>query len=448
MASKSSLLKYSIAPKDVHKTLAKYMLADGFDMVFDLRKSHDVYCHDSLTGKEYLDMFTFFASSPIGYNHPKLTTPEMIRFLGEVAVNNITNSDLYTIEMASFVETFFKLAVPKGFKHAFFISGGALGNENAMKAAFDWKVRRNFQKGYRREVGQKVISFDHAFHGRTGYTLATTRTDPVKYQYFAMLDWPKASSPDIHYPLTEESLKDLKKRETLALNQVKQAFLDNKDDIAAIFIEPIQGEGGDRHFRSEFLKQLKDIADQEEAVLIFDCVQTGMGLTGKMWAFENFGMQPDMFTFGKKSQVCGFVSNEKIDSVEGNVFQASSRINSTWGGNLIDMVRCAKYLEIIHDEKLLDNTVAMGKTLLGELQKLQKANPKIISGARGLGLMCAFDLPNAAERNAFRGKLYDNGVAILGCGEKSIRFRPPLNIKKEHISIVVEAIKKTIKQLY
>ncbi len=441
-----NLLKYNIEPRQVHKTLAKYMLADGFDMVVDLRKSHDIYYHDATTGKEYLDMFTFFASSPIGYNHPKLTTPEMIKFFGEVAVNNITNSDLYTTEMATFVETFFQLAVPKGYKHSFFVAGGALGIENAMKAAFDWKVKLNFQKGYRREVGQKILSFDHAFHGRTGYTLTTTRTDPTKYQYYAMFDWPKASSPALKFPLTDKSLEETIQLEKLALTQVKQAFRDNPDDIAGIIIETIQAEGGDRHFRGEYLKALKEIADQEQAILIFDEVQAGMGLTGKMWAFEHY-VQPDMFCFGKKSQVCGFVANDKIDSVPDNVFHVSSRINSTWGGNLIDMVRCAKYLEIMHEEKLLDNTVTMGKALLKGIETLQKEFPQLFSSARGLGLMCAFDLPTPELRNKFRSKLYDNGLAILGCGTNTIRFRPPLNIKQEHVDKTMEIMRKTAKEM-
>lgn len=441
-------LKYCIEPQAVHATLGKYMLADGFDMVFDLRKSHDIWCHDAKTGRDYLDMFTFFASSPVGYNHPKMVTPEFIRFLGEVAVNNITNSDLYTTEMASFVETFFQLAVPKGFKYSFFVAGGALGIENALKASFDWKVRRNFQKGYRREMGHKVVSFDHAFHGRTGYTLTLTRTDPVKYQYFPMFDWPKAISPAITFPLNEKNLAEVMKVEALSLEQVKRAFTENKDDIAAIIIETIQGEGGDRHFRGEFLRALKEIADENEAMLIFDEVQAGMGLTGRIWAFENFDVQPDMFAFGKKTQVCGFVANDKIDSVEDNVFHVSSRINSTWGGNLIDMVRCAKYLEIMHEEKLVENAASVGKVLLSELEKLQKDYPQIILNARGKGLMCAFDLPTPDMRNRLKSKLYDNGVAILGCGVSTIRFRPPLNMGEEHVGMVMEALRKSIKEVF
>lgn len=441
-------LKYHIESANVHRVISDYMLADGFPMVFDLRQSEGVWCHDSKTGDKYLDLFTFFASAPIGYNHPKMTTPEMIQFLGEVAVNNITNSDLYTEEMASFIETFFQLVVPKGFMHSFFVAGGALANENALKAAFDWKVQKNFQKGYRDEVGQTVISFDKAFHGRTGYTLSLTRTEPIKYKWFPMFDWPKVLNPYVKFPLDEDNLADVQKRETLALNQVKQAFLDYGDDIAAIIIEPIQGEGGDNHFRPEFMKELKNLADENEAVLIFDCVQSGMGLTGKWWAFEHFGMQPDMFTFGKKSQVCGFCANRKIDDIDTNVFKVSSRINSTWGGNIIDMVRCAKYIEIIHEEKLLENAAKMGDYLKANLVNLAKEFPEIISNPRGRGLMCAFDLPSTSERNKFQSAMYENKVAILGSGERSIRFRPALTIQGDNIDLAIDTVRKVIKDLY
>src|SRR6185436_690744 len=123
----------------------------------------------------------------------------------------------------------------------------------------------------------------------------------------------------------------------------------NKDDIAAIILEPIHGEGGDNHFRKEFFVALRQLADENEAMLIFDEVQTGVGLTGRMWAQEYF-VKPDLMSFGKKTQVCGFMASKRIEEVKENVFSVASRINSTWGGGLVDMVRCQKYLEIIHEE--------------------------------------------------------------------------------------------------
>ncbi|RPH93627.1 aminotransferase class III-fold pyridoxal phosphate-dependent enzyme, partial [candidate division KSB1 bacterium] len=189
-----------ITPQNVHETLGKYMLADGFDIVFDLDKSKGSYFYDMRTGKKYLDFFSFFATAAVGFNHPKLTSPDMIQRLGKLAVNNITNSDLYTIEMAEFVDTFFRVAVPSSMSHSFYVAGGALGIENALKASMDWKVRKNFARGYRREIGTKVLHFQDAFHGRSGYTMSLTNTaDPNKHKFFAKFDWPRIVNPKITF---------------------------------------------------------------------------------------------------------------------------------------------------------------------------------------------------------------------------------------------------------
>ena len=151
---------------DVRTTLAKHILADGYDMVLDLDNSHGSYLVDKITKKEYLDFFTFFASNPLGMNHPALDSDEFIRRIGKAAINKPSNSDIYTEYMAEFMETFERVGIPEYLPHAFFISGGALAVENALKVAFDWKVQKNFERGYRVEKGHLVLHFEHAFHGR------------------------------------------------------------------------------------------------------------------------------------------------------------------------------------------------------------------------------------------------------------------------------------------
>ena len=155
----------TVEPKDVHKTLSKYMLTDGFDLVLDLKKSKGCKIYNSRTGRFMLDCFSFFASAPLGCNHPKLTTPEFIKKMGKLAVNKPTNSDLYTVEMAEFVKSFSKHAVPSDFKHLFFVSGGALAIENGIKTAFDWKIRKNIENKKSENLGTQVIHFKEAFHG-------------------------------------------------------------------------------------------------------------------------------------------------------------------------------------------------------------------------------------------------------------------------------------------
>jgi len=432
----------AISADQVIPTLSKYMLADGFEIILDLEKSNGVTIIDQVTGDEYHDFFTFFASSPIGLNHPYLHSEEVTQVLGMIAVNKPSNSDIYTTYMAEFVETFAKVAKPDYMKHLFFISGGALAVENGLKVAFDWKVRKNFLKGYKEEKGLKVIHFKEAFHGRSGYTMSLTNTDPTKVKYFPKFDWPRITNPKIKFPL-ENNLEEVIQLEDKAIAEINLAIKKNLDDIAVIIIEPIQAEGGDNFFRKEFLKKLRDIADENEILLMFDEVQTGFGLTGKFWASDYY-VKPDIIAFGKKAQVCGIMVSDRIDDIDDNVFKVSSRINSTWGADLTDMVRSKFILDVIKNEKLVDNAKKVGEHLKYQLTKIQEEYPTLISNARGLGLMCSFDLPSGEIRNQFRENCYKEKLMILGCGEKSIRFRPALNITENEIDKGLTIIRKVL----
>lgn len=436
-----------ISANDVRKIIDKRMLADGFEPVIDLKKSHGSWFVDKRDNREYLDLFSMFASMPIGYNHPYLI--ERADKLRDVAINKPTNSDIYSTEMAEFVDTMARVAQPSYLPYAFYISGGALGIENALKAAFDWKVRKNIANG-NGEIGSKVIHFHGCFHGRTGYTLSLTNShDERKTMYFPQFDWPRISTPAIEFPLNDANLRSVQALEKQAIDEIKQAIQDNPNDIAALIIEPIQGEGGDNHLRTEFMKALRTICDENEIMFILDEVQTGIALTGKMWAHEHFGAGalPDMICFGKKTQVCGFFASKRIDEVENNVFHESARLNSTWGGNLIDMVRFQMYLEVIEQEKLVDKAAVSGEYLLKEIGKLQSDFSEVISNARGKGLLCAFDLESGEKRDKLRELIQEEGAIMLGCGPKTIRFRPPVNISTDEIDFGMECIRRALKRL-
>lgn len=426
-----------VSPQDVQASLQKHVLADGFDLTFDMEKSKGVYIYDAKYKRTLLDFFTCFASVPLGYNHPKmLNDEEFKKNLMLAALTNPSNSDIYTTQYAQFVETFDRVGIPDYLPHAFFIAGGALAIENALKVAMDWKVQKNFARGYTKEKGFKVLHFEHAFHGRSGYTLSLTNTLPNKTKWFAKFDWPRVSVPYMNFPYSDANHEDLLKREQLSVTQIRKAFEDNKDDICAIIIEPVQSEGGDNHVRKEFLEKLRELADEYEALLVYDEVQTGVGLTGKFWCHEHFGEQarPDIIAFGKKMQVCGILAGKRIDEVEDNVFKVSSRINSTWGGSLVDMVRSSKIMEIIEEDNLCENAAVMGEYLQNGLSEIAERQP-MISNVRGKGLLTAFDFPDKSTRDSFIKKGFDNNIMYLGCGEKSVRFRPALIIEKSHIDI-------------
>ena len=434
-----------LTPEDVFPTLNAHMLVDGYsEIVVDLQKSEGNYIYDSLSGRKYLDMFSYFATAPIGHNHPAMHDLEFKEKILSVAIMKPSNSDFYSTEMAEFVQTFSKYAIPEHLPYLFLVSGGALAVENALKAAFDWKVRRNFQKGIKEEKGSQVIHFKEAFHGRSGYTLSLTNTDKRKTKYFPKFNWPRITNPKILFPFNEVNLDKVVALENQAIDEIKAAIHECGDDIAAMIIEPIQGEGGDNHFRKEFFQKLRTVADESDILLIFDEVQTGIGLTGKMWCYEHFGVNPDMLVFGKKTQVCGFLCSKRIDEVDDNVFHESGRLNSTWGGNLVDMVRFRKYLEIIVTDKLIENTCKVGEYFLTELLQLEDEFDTIVSRVRGRGFMSAFDLPNSEIRNQFLSKTYENGLIALPSGERSIRFRPSLNLPGELVDETLRILRESL----
>ena len=438
-----------LRPADVMNVLGKNMLVDGYDIVVDLKKSFGNNLVDARTGDRFLDFFSFFASNPLGYNHAKMTTSETKERLLEAVIHKPSNADFYTVEMAEFVKMFFDKTDPTGvFKYIFMIEGGALAVENALKTAFDWKVRKNFAKGHKEEKGKQILHFNQAFHGRSGYTLSLTNTaDLRKTKYFTKFNWPRILNPSISFPLNPENLARVKEDEEESLSQIRSAIGKNPDDIAAIIIEPIQGEGGDNHFRREFFLNLRQICDENDILLIFDEIQTGIGITGKWWAYEHFNVEPDILCFGKKTQVCGILVNQRIEEVENHVFQESSRINSTWGGNLADMVRATRYLEIIDEDGLVNNAKISGNYFLNCLDELVKENHSILSAARGRGFFLAFDVISPEKRDEIIGEALRQKMIILPCGSQTIRFRPSLITSKDEVNQAIEILNKVIRSV-
>jgi L-lysine 6-transaminase len=440
----TTLTRLDLSPQDVLDVLARHILVDGYHVVMDLEKSRGSYLYDARSGSLLLDFFANFATCPIGYGHPKMREPEFRERLLAAALLKPANSDIYTAAYADFVETFTRLAVPPGHAgHLFFVEGGAAGVENALKAAFDWKVRRNLARGAG-EKGTKILHFRHAFHGRTGYTLSLTNTaDPRKTQYFPVFDWPRLSCPKLEFPITPRIEREVAAAEEKVESEIREACRSSPGEIAALILEPIQGEGGDNHFRPELFRRLRALADELEFLLVFDEVQTGVGQTGSMWCWQQFGVEPDLFTFGKKTQVCGFASNRRIDDVD-NVFKISSRINSTWGGNLVDMVRCARYLEIIEEEDLVANARTVGEHLLARLSSMAEEFPGIVSNVRGRGLFLALDLPDKAMRDRVLASCLEHGLIALSSGASAVRFRPPLTLSKDEADEGVRKLRRAI----
>ena len=431
----------SITAANAPDIISKYMLRDVLPVVVDLEKSKGSRIYDAHSNRFLLDCFSYIASLPIGHNHPGMFDAEFERKLLRVARTKPSNSDFFTVELAEFVDTFSRVVMPANLQHLFLVEGGAVAVENAFKTAFDCKVRKNFARGFKEERGFKIIHFFEAFHGRTGYTLPVTNTaDLRKTKYFPKFDWPRIRNPKLNFPLTDERIAAASAAEQESLKQIRTILEQQEPDIAAIIIEPIQAEGGDNHFRAEFHQALRQLATEFGILLIYDEVQTGVGLTGKMWGYQHYGITPDLLVFGKKMQVCGILAGPEVDKTPENVFVEASRINSTWGGNLVDIVRSARYLEIIEQEKLIDNARDVGAHLLRSLQQLEERYPGFFSNARGLGLMCAIDLPDSGIRDDMLSAAFDRGALLLKCGSKSLRFRPSLTFSAADVGELMQIL--------
>jgi L-lysine 6-transaminase len=437
-----------ISPSDVHTVLSRHLLVDGYPLVLDLVKSHGSWLVDARDGSEYLDFYTFFASSPLGLNPPGLADdPEFLDALAVVSANKPANSDIATVELAQFARTFARVLGDPDLPHLFFIEGGALAVENALKVAFDWKSRRNEARGRSRELGTRVLHLQHAFHGRSGYTMSLTNTDPVKVDRFPKFDWPRISAPAVTFPL-EEHLAEVEEGERKALAEAEAAFERHAHDIACFIAEPIQCEGGDRHLRSEFLRTIQDLCRANDALFVLDEVQTGVGVTGSPWCYQELGLEPDVVAFGKKVQLGGIMAGRRVQEIPDNVFRTPSRINSTWGGNLVDMVRSTRLLELIDSTDAMANTRDQGARLLGHVQALAAEHAPCVTNPRGRGLLVAFDLPTKELRDRVVHELRESErVLALACGDRSVRFRPAMSVSAAEIDHGAAALGRVLAHL-
>jgi L-lysine 6-transaminase len=436
----------SIPPEKVHDALSEHLLTDGFKLVLDTKASRGSWLVDARDGRRYLDMYTFFASAPLGCNPPGVVDdPQFMALLAEVAANKPANSDVYTTHLAEFTKTFVRVLGDPALPHLFFVEGGALAVENALKAAFDWKSRHNEAHGRDPGLGTRIMHLTRAFHGRSGYTMSLTNTEPSKTARYPAFDWPRIGVPAIRFPLAEH-LDDVVRAEERALDQARAAFAAHPHDVAAFICEPIQGEGGDNHMRPEFLRAVQELVHEHDALFIVDEVQTGAGTTGTPWAYQQLGISPDIVAFSKKVQVGGIMAGGRIDEVPDNVFNVSGRINSTWGGGLVDMVRSRRMLEIIEYEGLIEAAAGKGERFVSALHTVASQLPAgVIANVRGRGLMIAADLSSREVRDAVLADMRDNeSVIALPSGNQAIRFRPALSVTDDEIKQAVAAFARAV----
>lgn len=372
----------------------------------DTSRSHGSYIVDNY-GNEFIDCFGQYGSMPVGWNLIK-----DYEFLGKVALHKLANSDVLSHQYLYFREKF--QSITEDFKYRFFIEGGSAAVENALKVAFDWKLKK---KPTLDIEDLDVVHLRRAFHGRGGYTLSLTNTQEDYVAGFPKFRWTRVINPD-----SPEKLQ-------LSIGEIRSAL--KKERVAAIILEPIQGEGGDIHFVKEFFEAIRLLSNHYSCLLIFDEIQTGLS-TGTWWYYQQLQVTPDILVFGKKTQVCGIACTDRLDEVTDHVFTEETRLNSTWGGNIVDMIRFCIYVDFINNNNLLKTSKELGKDFLKELKKIT-----YLTNVRGVGYLIAFDVPDRENYFiALRKKLW-----CLKAGQNSIRFRPALTFSLDDINKTIAVLK-------
>ncbi|KAH7317356.1 4-aminobutyrate aminotransferase [Rhexocercosporidium sp. MPI-PUGE-AT-0058] len=438
-------------------------VAKQLDTLFDARSVHFVadYVNSSgnyivdVDGNKYLDVYAQIASIAVGYNNEALIkaakSPEMITAL----VNRPATGNFPAENWMSLLRDGLMRAAPKGLNQIFTAQSGSEANELAFKAAFMLYQRRQRGEGVEwteEEIGScinnakpgspelAVLSFRNSFHGRGFGSLSTTRSKAVHKLDIPSFNWPQASFPALKYPLEKYTTENTAE-EQRCLTEVESLIQSWHCPVAAVIIEPIQGEGGDNHASPAFFQGLRAITQKLKVVLIVDEVQTGFGATGKFWAHDHWNLStpPDIVTFSKKAQTAGYFFSDTM-----LVPDKAYRQFNTWMGDAARVILCNAVIEQIIETKLVEQTARVGAVLYAELEKLATRYPQLIQNLRGKGqgTFIAFDTLSAAPLLAKMKRL---GVNIGSCGRETVRLRPMLVFNEQHVALLIKAIETAFK---
>lgn len=400
-----------------------------FKLKIDFEKSHGSFLFDKNSGREFLDFFGMYSTVTLGYSHPVFKNPQFAADILRVAHLRTTNCEMASSEAANFLEKFSSHPAMQAYKHFHFACTGALAIEAAVKIAIDQKKSKT----------PKVISLKESFHGINSYGgFLTDRLHlaPQRLQGFPDMGWHNIHNPRIVY---KNNAVDLAATEA-GLEQFKKEFDDcleksGAKNIAALLVEPIQSTAGDYYFPESFFSLIRELCGRHNILLIFDEIQTGFGVTGRMWYHPQAGIQPDLVVFGKKAQVCGVMFKEEIDETLKNPV----RLEVTWDGELIDMIRSTYILRAFEQYKILENVRERGVQLLEGLRKL-----KALQNVRGCGLLAAFDFETQREQENFARRAFGNGLLFNKTRERTIRFRPNLNVSAAEVDEALARIQKSL----
>lgn len=366
----------------------------------DFEKSKNSYIYDKNTEKLYLDFFGQYSSLAIGYNND-IFDNFFENEVSSIIKNKISNSATDSDEEIELKFKFKNFCSKNIFNNFYFCCTGSLAVESAVKAAFDYKNIKN----------PEIISFSGSFHGVNSFSCSLTdRFEPVNQR---LKGYPKKYGYLVNFEPNLDNVDDL-------IIKIKN-IIENQKNIAGILIEPIQCTYGDRYFPYIFFKKIRDVCTQYDVPMIFDEIQTGFGVTGKLWYFEHLDIIPDIVIFGKKAQVSGFMIQDKFSKI----FENQTKLEVTWNSTIIDMIRSKYIINYFIKNKLLENVNNISKLFYDGLHNL-----KNIYNFRITGFLIAFDLKSKIKRDLFNKLLNENGIICNPTRDITIRFRPPLNLSE------------------
>lgn len=421
----------------------------------DARRSLGNYAVD-VDGNTLLDVYGHIACVPIGYNHPALLEAFRSERFAWLAGWRPALGVAPPAEWVELVEGTFLRCAPRGLDRVMTVTSGAEAVENALKAAFAWKMRR--RRGGRawtaeersavmgnRQPGVhelKVISFEGGFHGRTLGALSATRSKAIHKLDFPAFDWPVVPFPANRFPL-DEHVDENRALEARVLEQVEDVLRRADGTVAALIVEPVQGEGGDRHASAGFFRALRALLTRYEAAFIVDEVQTGLGATGTFWAHEQWHLDepPDVVTWSKKFQLGGLHLRAEFLPEE------AYRLFNTFLGDPFRAAQAEVILDVVAREGLVDHTRRVGELLVKELTALCARHPSLFSHARGAGTFAAIDVRDAAIRDRVLDEVRQVGLEAGGSGERSLRFRPALVFGPRHVAEAVDMLDHVARRL-
>jgi L-lysine 6-transaminase len=382
-----------------------------FNININFKKSHGSHLYDNRTKREYLDFFGMYASLPLGYNHEVFKESLYVEQMKEACHLKINNCEFVSDETLEFDKIFSSFCNKANYVNFHYTCTGALAVESAIKTCIH-------HTDYREPL---VLSFTNSFHGINSYGgFITDRFKPADKK---LSGFPEPFSLKI--PASELDNFSL-------YSDVKPT---------CVVVEPIQCSAGDIHHSLEFFKKLRKFCDNLEVPLIFDEIQTGFGGTGKLWYYEWLGITPDIVIYGKKTQLSGIMVNEKYSKIFIN--GESTRLEVTWDADLLDMIRCKQIIKAYKKFNVLENVEKMGSFLLSSLSELP-----YLQNTRGKGLIIAFDLKTASERDLFVDQVYKNGMIVNKTGSKSIRIRPNLCLTKQEAKKAISILNKSLQEIY